>query len=200
MNYPENPSMKTFRSGRLGEAFCKEYFGISEPEYEIKSNDISHASFIVQACQLLFSLHKQYVFVGYKRKAETIKKGPRKGRRKFIETIEKAYEKKLKIYVVPGLWIIRVITREKLPLYSTNPKGQENKYGEWGFVWRIPTKFFPDTIYKDTARYTIFAYSMYPPYWTEGASIIQGGLFNEADKELIKPEIKEWETNDIIPF
>jgi hypothetical protein len=182
---------RAHRSGRLGEAFCKEQFGIVEPNYEIKSFDRTRASFVVQSWQLLEQLWKQYVIVGYRRKHKTISRGPNKGRRKPAETVEAAYRRKVEVWVLRGHKILQGVLNYDLKVYCTARGGDLLKYGKWGIVWRIPVKVLPDEVYEDNDRYTLYCNPDDSPEWTGEFTGIQDGLFarnkdeSDGDKEVV---------------
>jgi len=168
---------RAHKSGRLGEEFCKEQFGITEPHYEIKSFDRTRASFVVQTWQLLDQLYKQYVIVGYKRNYRTISRGPNKGKRRPAETIQKAYERKLQVWVLRGYEILRGVLNYELKVYCTAKGGDLLKYGKWGIVWRVPVKVLPTEVYEDTDRYILYCAPGDSPEWTGEFTNIQDGLF-----------------------
>lgn len=171
---------KAHRSGVLGEEFCFRQFGIKEDDrYEIKSSSADHGSFVVQAWQLLESLSKQYVVVRYERDTKRISRGPNKGKRKFTETVEQAYKKKLKVAVIRGARIIEAVMHENLKLYCTARGGRVMEYGKWGIVWRIPYRVLPEEVFEETDEYILYADSWDPPGWDGDATAenIEGGLF-----------------------
>lgn len=197
---PQNQNMRSYRSGRLGEAFCKENFGIGEPYYEIKSTGASNGAFVVQAWQLFESLWKQYVVINYRRDSRTIKRGDRKGRSQFTETIEQAYKKHVKILVIRGWRIAKVVLDRKLTLYCTARGGDIMTYGKWGLVYRVPRSSFDDLdLFEQTDQYSLYCYPDDPPQWAGNAVVetMEGSLFaggnGKAKKKCIPPD-------DVVPF
>ena len=181
--------MRSYRSGILGEQFCKETFGISEPRYEIKSAGARNRLVIVQIHQLLNQMEKQYVVVQYSRKTRRLKKGPRKGAEVFTETVEQGYQNnKLHVAVIRGWRLVRIAIEEKLPPYCAAPHGDPYVAGKWGVYWRIPVKTLPfgeNAIIEDADRYTLYAFQDDPPAWMGDAAArtIEGGLFDTREEE-----------------
>lgn len=197
--------MRSHRSGRLGEEFCEEHFGIREDDrYEIKSTAAEHGSFVVQAWQLLEQLGKQYVVVTYQRATRRITRGPNKGKPVFTETIEQAYQKQLKVYVVPGHRIMEYILEHELKVYCTARGGNVLHYGKWGVVWRVPYAVLPTEVYEETEEYVLYADAMSPPGW-EGDAVartIGGGLFDSpagGNGKVPKPE-EDDDGDEELPF
>jgi len=196
--------MRSHRSGRLGEEFCREHFGIKEDDrFEIKSSAAEHGSFVVQAWQLLEQLGKQYVVVTYDRATRRVTRGPNKGKKRFIETIEQAYGKKLNVYVVPGHRIMEYILQNELKVYCTARGGNVLHYGKWGVVWRVPYAVLPTEVYEETEAYVLHADPMHPPGW-EGDAVartIHGGLFDapQGGNGKARPP-KEQDEDEDVPF
>jgi len=199
-----NYDTKSHISGRLGEKFCLDTFGIAEPRFEIKSTSADHSSFVVQATQLLDQLWKQYVVVKYQRSTKVVSRGKNKGKRRYTETITQAYQRKLDVYVLRGHRIMRGILDEGLKCYCTARGGDILKYGKWGIVWRVPYRVLPDQVFEETDRYNLFAFSDDPPEWTQAAVHIQGGLFsgsNNGKSTKKKTDLpQEPEENADVPF
>lgn len=195
---PINPNMRSHRSGVLGEQFCKEMFGVTEPRYEVKSTGATNGAFVVQAWQLFESLWKQYIVVHYKRSKKTISRGPNKGKTKFTETIEEAYKKQLDVFVVRGHRLAQIVLDKKLTLYCTARNGDLLKYGKFGLVYRIPRSELEGLeLFEETDHYRLFCYSDDPPQWAgdEAASTIEGGLFASGNGQR-----KKKEEEDEVPF
>lgn len=177
--------MRSYRSGRLGEVFCEEVFGIKEPRYEIKSNGHRRAMVVAQACQLLESMEKQYVIIRYHRDSRTVTRGTRKGRPEFTDTIEEAYKKKVDVYVVQGHVLISLVVEHKMPLWCTAKNKNLFHYGKWGLVYRIPLALLPVEKQEETDRYTLWYDSMYPPGWL--GKPIKGAGFLDFDGDMREP-------------
>jgi len=202
--------MRSHRSGQLGEAICKELFDISEPAYEIKSSGARNQLVVLQICQLLEQMEKQYVIVRYTRRTRTLKRGPRKGTAVFDETVEEGYQNnKLKIAVVRGWRLVEFAVREKLAPYCAGPGGSVYIAGKWGGYWRMPIRCLPfDDAYivEDTDRYTLYAFDDDPPAWMGDAvaRTVQHGLFAEPGRNGRKPKgpvrQEELEDDDPVPF
>lgn len=202
------PEWKSHRSGKLGEAFCKEHFGISEPTFEIKSSGARTASVVVQGPQLFDQLGKQYVIVSYKRNEKTISRGPNKGKRKFTETIEKAYEKKVDVFVIRGYKLAQMIVELGLKLHCTAKDREVYIAGKWGLVYRVPKSQLPRHEFEDNDVYTLYCDPLDPPAWTEVAAM-QGDLFKHSNNGKTPPpgpkgpvreaELEE-EYDDEVPF
>lgn len=178
---------KTNRSGRLGEAFCQEHFGISEPAYEIKSSGAKTSGVIVQAWQLFEQMHKQYVIVSYKRREKTISRGPNKGKRRFLDTIEKAYKRRVDVFVMRGWTIAKIVIDRKLSLHSTAKGGDTYMGGKWGLVYRIPKTTLPRDVFEETEAYTLYCFPEDLPAWTAAAAS-QGDLFKQGDNGKVTEE------------
>jgi hypothetical protein len=153
------------RSGELGEAFCKGHFGIEEGDvYEVKSCAYRNYQFVSRCIQLLNSFTKFYVIIRYRREHRTLKRGPRKGQRIPCETIEKAYEKHLDVYVLRGADILRILAQNKAELWATKFENDAH----WAPYWCVKTRWLPTTqIYKDD-RCTVYGNPLeLPPFLEE---------------------------------
>lgn len=189
---PHSDNMKSYRSGRLGEAFCRDTFGIGEPKYEIKSTGASNCAFVVQAWQLFESLWKQYIIIHYRRETRVVSRGDNKGKRRFTETIEQAYAKHLDIYVIRGWKIAKVVLDRKLTLYCTAKNGDIMTYGKWGLVYRVPRAALDGMdLVEQTERYSLYSYENDPPQWhgDAAASTISDGLFCERQPQKAVEEV-----------
>lgn len=176
-------TQKSFRSGRQGEAFCQEVFGISEPRYEIKS--CGYHRVVVQCCQLLESLAKQYVIVRYFRKERRLKSGPRKGRRIYEGTIEKAYENKVHVVVVRGHRILRAVHGLKLTV-GLSGKDKILEVGRFVAHWIVPLReigYDEGFLVEETDKYALYAFPDDPPGWMIEDVARQTDLFRERPSE-----------------
>ncbi len=180
-------NMRSYRSGRLGEAYCREHFGIGEPHYEIKSSGARTNSVVLQACQLLDQLHKQYVIVSYHRKERSISRGPRKGQRVFDDTVEDAYQRKVDVFVVRGTWLMEQIVALKLPMHCTAKNKSVYLCGKWGLVYRFPKSQLPRNLFEETEQYRLYCSQTDPPAWTEAAAVRPGNLFDLPREEPREP-------------
>ena len=187
--------MRSCRSGRLGEQFCRDTFGIGEPRYEIKSTGYHRV--VIQCCQLLDSLHKQYVIVRYHRTTGTIKRGARKGCKKHIETIEQAYQKPVDVIVVRGDALLRVVHERKLAIGLSTNKHRILETGRFAAYWVVPLAELPygeAYVIEKTNKYVLHARSLDPPGWMgDLVAEEQGSLFADRKKKKKKKD-------DEVPF
>lgn len=147
-------------SGKLGEAFCLEKWGVEEgDEYEVKSTCDRNNQVILKVIQLIQSLHKTYVAVRYTRMRRTVKRGKRKGRRVPNESIGAAYEKHLDVFCASGVYLLQKIEELKRSLLSTS---YEND-GAWAPYWTLRIKHFPQDVLFEDERVTVHGDPLDPP-------------------------------------
>ena len=151
------------RAGKLAEEFCEEHFGIEEDDkYEIKSSSYKNYQIIVKSLQLLKSHNKQYVICRHQRERRKLSRGPRKGQWVYSETIEKAYKKKLDVYVIRGKDLLEIVISEKCPLRKTSWHND----GEWAYYWLIKIRMLEHLpVYYEDEKVRIFALPEDPPRW-----------------------------------
>jgi len=178
--------MRSHRSGKLGELFCAEHFGIYEPKYEIKASGHKGHSFTAQAYQLIANLDtdKQYVIVNYHRDSHTIKRGTRKGRQVWDDTIEVAFTKKVDVYVVRTHVLVRKCVDEKKYMYCVGRNRNVLAFGKWSVCFRFLINGLPVEQLADNDVYTLWGDHNDPPGWLMGdcAKSIPGGLFTQPDQ------------------
>jgi len=139
-------------SGKLGEAFCKEYLNAEEPHFEIKSTSRKSNIVILKIWQLLNDLHKQFLICVYDRATRRLKRGPRKGKEIHTESIEKAYEKRVHIYAIKGFDLLEIVVQKKLPTFIVR---SEKETFNWKAYYRLPLKSLPDRVVQETERYVL---------------------------------------------
>jgi hypothetical protein len=151
---------KAQRSGECGEAFCKKHFGIEEDDtYEIKSCAYRNYQFVVRVIQMMKFYDKQFVVVRYKRRFKTLSRGPRKGKRIPIDTIEEAYRRHLDIYALSGMKILEILCANHVRLQKTNFRND----GPWAPYWPVLIRWLPTTVLHKDRRCTVYGDPLNPP-------------------------------------
>lgn len=157
MNEFETRAMK---SGRLAEAFVERKFGVVEDEkFEVKATSTRNNQVVLRTVQLIHSIGKQYIAVRYDRELKTISRGPNKGKRVHSETINKAFKKKVEVFVMRGVELLKVIERERIPLRSLDYLKQAN----WAAYWCVAIRFFPTTVLFEDEEVVVHGDPLDPP-------------------------------------
>lgn len=154
MSYYNSPwGMNCNTSGKFGEEFCKQYLNATEPHFEIKSASRKSRIVVIKTWQLLNDLHKQFLICIYDRQTRRLKKGIHKGRQVYIESIRKAYERKIDVYVIKGFDLLEIVAQEKLLTYLVRSKREAYS---WKAYYRIPIRSLPNDIIRSDPYYTLY--------------------------------------------
>lgn len=151
--YDHQWEMNCNTSGKLGEEFCKKFLNAEEPHFEIKSASRKSGIVVVKTWQLLNDLHKQFLICVYDRATRRLKRGPRKGREVYDESIRQAYEKRIHVHVIQGFDLLEIVSQEKLPTYLVRSKRESFN---WKAYYRVPIRCLPNDIVEEATRYTLY--------------------------------------------
>lgn len=151
---------RAMKSGRLAESFIERKFGVVEDDkFEVKSTSSRNNQVVLRVIQLINSIGKQYIAVRYNREMKTISRGPNKGKRVHSETIDKAFRRKLDVFVMRGVELLKVIERETIPLRSIDYQKQAN----WAAYWCVPIRYFPTNVVFEDDEVTVYGNPIDPP-------------------------------------